>query len=454
MINLKEIAWKRRISLQGPILEHVRTLQRRQWLPYDQLLNLQQKKLARLLRHAYEHVPYFRSRLEEAGVVSPEGSVFLDKFTKLPLMERGTFYPFYETLKSDDLGRRKWYENWSGGSTGEPIRLIQDNAYFQWNQAVKIMYDQWSSRELVDKQIVLWASERDLMVGKETWKTYMGRWMRNEQWLNTRKMSESCLQNYVERINRFRPVQILAYVESLYELARYAEDRGLAVHSPRSIMTTASMLYPHMRGKIEQVFQAPVFNRYGSREIGAIACECEQHTGLHVSMFTHYVEIVAPDGRPVSPGETGELVITSLHNYAMPIIRYRIGDTASWAVESCSCGRSLPMLKEITGRVNDCFVKPNGELVDGRMFVILLGTQSFVKKFQVMQNEVGQLDISIIPIQEMHDPHYFYQDGIEKIVAKCRDLMGEEVHIQLHFVQDIPTTASGKFRFTISNVKR
>lgn len=454
MINIKEIAWKRRISLQGPTLEYVNRLQQWQWLEYDAMISLQQKKLCMLLRHSYDHVPYYRIILSAAGAVASDGTVRLENFENVPLLERETFRSNFEQLKSDDLNMRSWYENWSGGSTGEPVRLVQDRGYFYWNQGVKILFDEWSGRELVDKQMVMWASERDLMVGKESWKTYMGRWMRNERWLNTRRMSEESMSAYVEELNRFRPAQILAYVESLYELARYIDERKLPVHSPRSIMTTASVLHPHMRQTIQRVFRAPVFNRYGSREIGAIACECEHHRGLHVASFTHYVEIIAPDGRPAKPGEPGELVITALNNYSMPVIRYRIGDTAIWEEQPCSCGRALPMLKEISGRVNDCFVKRNGDLVDGRLFVILIGTKSFVKKFQVIQDDVEQIKISIIPTQMHVDPWTAHVDEIETIIAKSHHLMGEDVRIQIDFVEDIPPTASGKYRFTICNVKR
>lgn len=454
MINMKEIAWKRRISLQGPTLEYVNRLQQWQWMEYDKMISLQQKKLCTLLRHAHDHVPYYRDILSAAGVIASDGTVRLENFENIPLLERETIRSSYERLKSDDLNIRRWYENWSGGSTGEPVRLVQDREYFYWNQAVKMLYDEWSGRELVDKQILMWASERDLMVGKETLKTYMGRWMRNERWWNTRRMSEESMSAYVEELNGFRPVQILAYVESLYELARYIEERKLPVYSPRSIMTTAGVLHPHMRQTIQRVFQAPVFNRYGSREIGAIACECEHHKGLHVAAFTHYVEIIGPDGMPAKPRESGELVITALNNYAMPMIRYRIGDTARWEEQPCSCGRVLPVLKEISGRVTDSFVKRNGDLVDGRQFVLLLGTKSFVKKFQVIQDDVEQIKILIIPDQKDVDPWAAHADEIDTIVTKSHHLMGEHFQIRIDFVEDILPTASGKYRFTICNVKR
>jgi len=454
MLNLKAYAWKKRIALQGDTLHYMQELTQKQWLNQHELRQLQAEKLIKLLQHAHDHVPYYRKTLQQSGIVGLGGKVSLERFEHIPFLEREHFQPYFDELKSDDLPQRKWYENWSGGSTGQPIRLLQDQVYFNWNQALKMMFDQWSGRDLVERQIMLWASERDLMVGHETWRTCMGRWMRNERWLNTRNMSAARMEAYIAEINRFQPVQLLAFVESLYELARFAEERRLLVHSPTSIMTTASMLYPHMRDTIERVFQSPVFNRYGSRETGAIACECEVHRGLHVSMLTHYVEVIRADGLPAHPGERGDLVITCLHNYAMPLIRYRIGDIAKWAEQPCSCGRWLPLLGEITGRRNDMFVKTNGELVDGRLFVILLGTQPFIKKFQVVQEESDRLSIAIVLHQEVPDPQSKYWEHLDLIRTKCHYLMGDDCQIAITFVNEIPATASGKYRYTISKVKQ
>ncbi|MGD8189491.1 phenylacetate--CoA ligase family protein [Brevibacillus ginsengisoli] len=452
MSRWKEFIWKRRVALQGETLHLVSQLQEQQWWERQQLDDFQEEKLSALLHHAYQHVPYYKRVLRDAKVIGENGRIDLESFSQIPLLERHQFTPSYDPLKSDDLDQRKWYENWSGGSTGEPIRLLQDEIYFYWNQALKILFDQWSGRQMVDRQILLWASERDLMVGHESWRTNLGRWLRNELWLNTRSMSREQIESYIAEINGFAPVQLFAYAESLYEIARYIEEHQLPIHSPKAIMTTASMLYQHMREQMERVFRCPVFNRYGSREIGAIACECEVHRGLHVSPLTHYVEILRPDGTHTSPGEQGELVITCLHNYAMPLIRYRIGDRAKWSSETCSCGRNWPLLEEITGRVNDLFLTPDGNLVDGRLFVILLGTIPMVKKFQVLQEETERLQISIIPTLSVASPRAYYREQVDLITSKCNQLMGEKCQIQLQFVEEIPTTPSGKYRFTISKV--
>ncbi|SHE68026.1 phenylacetate-CoA ligase [Desulfofundulus australicus DSM 11792] len=295
-------------SGRGDEFSHLQELRRAERLPKKQIYELQQERLHRLLTHAYENVPYYRTLLKEHGWTRglPKSAVF--KFSQtLPFLTKEIIRERFDELRSEDLPRRKWFYNTSGGSTGEPVRFIQDSDYHQWAQAGKMLFDKWTGYSVGMPKIVLWGSERDLLVGNETLRTRIGRWLRNEHWLNTFRMTEADMQTYVQRINAVRPVQILAYVESIYELAKFIEREGLKVHTPRAIMTSAGTLYPHIREVIERVFMAPVFNRYGSREVGDMACECEAHQGLHVNPLTHYLEIVKPDGQPCAPGEVGEV---------------------------------------------------------------------------------------------------------------------------------------------------
>jgi phenylacetate-CoA ligase len=301
---------------------------------------------------------------------------------------------------------------------------------------------------------MLWGSERDLFVGKETPKIRLGRWLRNEIWLNTFNVSAEQMFAYVNQINAFKPVQILAYAESIYELSRFIERKGLRVHCPRSIMTSAGTLDQSMRGKIEQVFKTPVFNRYGSREVGDIACECSHHKGLHISPFTHYVEILRQDGTRSQPGEIGEIVITILTNYAMPLIRYRIGDMGAWADEACTCGRSWPILREVTGRVTDNFITRDGTITYGAFFRHLLFYKDWIKKYQIIQEAYDHIRILIVPNEIIDKSQEFYSDEIREITEKIRHVMGPGCRVEFETVTDIAPTNSGKYRYTISRVAR
>ncbi len=455
MLYLKNLIWKMRLALLSEVPNNLRLLKELQWKSKNEILNFQQKQLRKLLLHSFRHVPYYREILVNSNVIDNSCNVNLEYFSRIPFLSKGIIRSCYDNLKSDDISTRKWQVNTSGGSTGEPVKLIQDKDSDGWKQTVKILYDLWSGYSIVDKKVKLWGSERDLFVGHERLQTRVGQWIRSEVCLNTFSMSPAQMLSYVERINKFKPVQILAYVESIYEIARFIKREKLKIHRPLAIMSTAGTLNSHMRSTIESVFRSPVFNRYGSREVGDIACECDHHKGLHITPCTHYVEIIRPDGTIIdAPGEVGEIVVTLLVNYAMPLIRYRIEDMGSWADEPCSCGRSWPLLKEVTGRVTDTFITNNGTKVHGEFFTHLFYFLDWVAKFQVIQEEYDSLRVLIVPHEMNSNVHEYYNQEIMDITGKIKVVMGNECNVKYEFLDCIAPSASGKFRYTISNVEK
>jgi phenylacetate-CoA ligase len=450
---MKTQMWKMRLYSMGGVMPNLNEYSRSQWLDREQIDSLRRDRLERLLNHAFHHVPYYRRVLLDAGVADSRGMVNLDNFPHIPLLDKSAIRSHREDLTSDDLPGRKPYENTSGGSTGEPVRLVQDRESLQSHVSLAMLHDAWSGYAMGERKAVLWGSERDLFVGKEKFRTSLGRWLRNEIWLNAFRMTREQMGGYVQRINAFRPAQILAYAESIYDLARFIESANVAVHQPGSIMTSAGVLYPEMRGTIERVFRAPVFNRYGSREVGTIACECDRHEGLHVLPLTHHVEILGEDGLPTGPGETGEIVITHLANYSMPLIRYRIGDIGTWSEDLCACGRVLPSLKTVSGRVSDIFVTKEGARIHGEYFTHLFYFRNWVNKFQVIQEKADLIRVLIVPQDNMERTRASKSAEIDEITGKIRFVMGEGCRVLFEFAENIEPTASGKYRYTISKVR-
>ena len=179
--------------------------------------------------------------------------------------------------------------------------------------------------------------------------------------LNTALITEDGLRDFHARLKTFRPKVLLGYANSLKLLAQYLKSHGLAAYQPRSIVSTAEVLGPEDRALIEDVFGCRVFNRYGCREVSVIASECAEHAGMHIMAEGLCVEVVR-GGRYAPPGEAGAVLITDLLNLAMPLIRYRIGDVAASQAGPCSCGRGLPRLEGLQGRVTDFLVARTGAL--------------------------------------------------------------------------------------------
>lgn len=455
--KLRRLLWnlRLRVKWQGQTTAHLTRLNSWQWLLPEEMEKLQKARLAELLKHAGQYVPYYAELFKELGINEGAGGIRVEHFAQLPLLDKAAIRANFERLKAADLSNRKWFYNTSGGSTGEPVQLIQDAAYREWGTAVKLLCDLWTGYSIGQSKVVLWGSERDLFTGREPINVALARKLRNEVWLNTFALDPVRIRQYIATINHRRPVQILAYVESIYEMARLMERESITVHSPQAIMTSAGTLYPEMRTAIEKAFVAPVFSRYGSREVGDIACECAEHLGLHVFAPTHYVELIGPDGKSVEPGELGEVVVTSLTNYAMPLIRYRIGDMASWAAEPCRCGRGLPLLATVNGRTNS-LIRTRNRTFDSVAISTLfyfkdsaaLEVFASFSKFRFIQKSVSLMEVLIVVV----DPDSWASER-EMLHQKLVRAFGPEVEIRIREVDEIAPSASGKYSYIVSELE-
>jgi phenylacetate-CoA ligase len=205
-----------------------------------------------------------------------------------------------------------------------------------------------------------------------------------------------------------------------------------------------------MAETIGRAFRAPVISAYGSREIGAAACECGTGEGHHLATQSHVVETIDPDERPMMEKE-GELAITPLLNWAMPLIRYRIGDRGRLTSRRCSCGRAFPLLDALSGRILEAMTNSNGEHVDGGFVVYVLSymaERGYIRKFQVIQEEDGSITINVVP--ETVNSLIDHSSDLQFLTDKIQSVMGQDCQVRFQAVDDIPTNASGKFPYAVN----
>lgn len=445
VMNWRKPIYSTILRMKGSVMKYLAEYEKTQWYSLEQIKEYQRKELEKLLRHASQHVPYYRKIMQEYGVMRND-DIIIDRFTNLPFLTKSIIRQHFEELKSDDLEQRDWHKNSSGGSTGEPVTFIQDKEYQDKGIAQMLLGDKMVGKELCEPEIKLWGSERDLFQGTIGLRAKVSNFIRNQRLLNSFKMSQEDMKNYISQINSLRPKLVLAYAQSAYELAHFSLKQSLPIKPVGAVMTSAGTLYPFMWETISEAFHAPVFNRYGSREVGNIATECDAHLGLHVNMETQFVEIIDEQGNPCPPGQEGEIVITLLTNYAMPLIRYRIGDMGVWANQECICGRGATLLKTVTGRTVDIFLTKAGEKVDGEYFTHLIYFKNWVQKFQFIQEEV---ELIRVKIQVNGEPP---TNELKEIEEKIRLVMGQSCKVEFEFVEDILPHSSGKYRYTISKV--
>jgi phenylacetate-CoA ligase len=449
---LRKLAWDGVLAATSGTLGALRRLRRWERMGEAAAVAHQRERLTSVVRHAHARAPWYRANLERAGVVTTNGAVDLGRWQALPILTKDVLRTELDGLQVPGGAGSRTYWNTSGGSTGEPVRLLQDERYRDEMRAVTMLFNEWAGYRFGYPMLKIWGSERDLFDGGESLRTRAVRWLRNENWFNAFRMSPAQMRECLATMDRLRPTLVLGYVESLIDLARLMQREGGAVHRPNAVMTAAGPLDPDARDLVATSFAAPVFDRYGSREVGDVACECPSHMGLHACLPTHYVEILRPDGEPTAPGERGELVITLLTNLAMPLLRFRIGDISAWRGESCACGRAWPLLERVTGRVSDMFTRADGTHVHGEYFTHLFYTLPWTRKFQVVQESVDVIDVHIVLLSPDGDPMLRFRTDLDDITAKIRLVMGEHCAVSFHFPEHIEPTGSGKFRYTISKV--
>jgi phenylacetate-CoA ligase len=418
--------------------------------PVEHRREVQSKRLTELLLHAARNVPYYRDALARHGIVRG-GTVDLDRFRDVPVLTRDILQTEFNNLRSDDLASRDWYENKSGGSSGEPVKIIQERQYEQLGLATVAMHYEWAGRNPGEPLVKLWGSDRDVLEGTLGWRNELSNFIRNQVFLNSFKMSRVNLERYARSIRTVRPVVIEAYAESIYELALYMNGSDFEDAGIRTIITSAGTLFPFIRDEIERAFGCPALNRYGSREVGSIAAERTAGAGLEVFSYTHLVEVVDDDGRPCGPGEEGNVLVTCLTNFAMPIIRYRIGDRALVGDVAPTQVRSVERLLNVTGRSSDSFVREDGSTVPGIFFIHFLGIvhqSDWLKKVQIIQQDYSKILVRMVLAAPPPLP------SLEEIRASLQQIMGGNCQVQFETVDEIPPLSSGKYQYTQSLVPR
>ena len=238
-------------------------------------------------------------------------------------------------------------------------------------------------------------------------------------------------------------------MESALELANFLLREKKLFHPPRIVISSIGPLTDEVKKKIESGMKCKVYNQYGSREVGAIACQCREQKGLHTFPWWNYVEILDEKNRLVEDEQEGNIIVTTLHNYSMPLIRYEIGDVAIGGGYECSCGRNTFLLKKVLGRTLGYFRKADGSLAHSHLIVQALFLRDWIKKFQIIQDKIDHILIKV-QLNENRKP---CNEDIEDITRKTKILMGQSCQVDFKFVDNISKTASGKFLYTVCKVK-
>lgn len=446
MINWRKPVIYSMLYLSGSkIPQNLREIKSLEKLSRNELKKYQEEKLKTLLLHAYQNVPYYQKVLKKAGIINNKEEVVLKNFNKIPILTKEIIRREGASLYSKDHKKRKSYENTSGGSTGEPVRFLQDKYYDDWNTATKLYFNKILGKDIGAPEIKLWGSDRDIILGNLTVKDRVINYLYNRKFVNCYDFSENKILDLIRLNNDFKPTAYWSYMEAACETAKYILQNKINVFSPKLIISTIGPLSEETRKIIKKAFNCKVYNQYGSREVGWISAEKEQKISMDIFFWKDLIEVLNLNNK-----NEGELIITTLDNFSMPLIRYKIGDVAEIINKKVSFSmggtESYLKIRTVLGRTLGFFKRKDGSLFHTHHLVQQMFFQNWIKQFQLIQEKEDLILIRVVQSKKHK------KKDLERIEKAIRSLTGDKIKIQWNFVKNIKKTKSGKYLYTICKI--
>ena len=421
--------------------KYMSELEKSQWFSTHELREAQNRHLRALIKHAWRTVPYY-CRVFRERKLQVDDIRDVDDLGKLPVLTRSDVQNNLKDLVSTDYPKRYIRRGNTSGSTGEALIFFTTKENRAWSNASRYLAWRWAGFEIGDKYARIFGSPIDLEAYASIKAKVEGAIKRRLSF-NAYLWSEGDMERFAYTIAKSKPQVIYGNAVSVALVAQFIEGRGIKGIQAKSVIIDSNKLFQHEVETIERVFHCRVWWNYHNRENGTFASECSEHNGYHLFVQNFIFEFLR-GGKVVTPGETGNIVVTDLHNYAMPFIRYDVGDVGTYSEEVCVCGRSLPLMIELHGRRKDILVTEAGKLVMApfcyfhRFFDV-----AKINQYQIIQETRSRVVLNIVPKEGFSDTDK------ECIRGVVRFIMGENMEININVVRSIPTSKSGKRRTVI-----
>jgi len=428
----------------------VRALGRLNW-DRKKLREYQDRQLRRIVCCAYDYVPFYRRVFRSAGFV-PSDVRGVDDLGKLPIVRKSDMKRQPETdLISREFSIRDLKVLRTGGSTGEPFSVYLSEWEDDWRKAVYLRANVSCGQRPWDRWVAVLNAERSVdtayvqhAVGIFAQKVVPVVWNREKQ---------------LSVVERLRPDVLDGFSSALWLLAREARLRGVKSIRPRIMFGSGELISVSSRIYLEEVFSAPFFDQFGCTEIDRSAWQCPERFGYHMDVDSVITQFVNGDGEEVGDGERGEIVYTSLFNYAMPFIRYGVRDVGIPVDDECACGRKLPLMRVVEGRSNSFLVFPDGSVVSPMSFIEILRAFELVNEVEqycIVQQSRNLVEILVKKAYDDVDEERVRKwllGNVLEGLPRLENVDLSEVRFEVKFVDDLPTTKRGKLNVVVSNVE-
>jgi phenylacetate-CoA ligase len=418
------------------ILESSKLL-RNQWKSPEQIRRIQNQKLRKLVKHSYEKVPYYRN-LMESKHLKPEDVQTIEDLKKLPIVTKEMIndLPLEHTIAAG-VDVKKCRTAKTSGCTAIPFQV-----YFNWRDARMIGIE--LVRNFLSWDVKPWYKIAEFSGSANLPKTRKA-FDRLGIWSCLKLSTWDEPMSWINKLREWKPQVLYGFSATLKLLGKTILEKEIEGINPRIVISTSGVLDKSTRSILNQAFQTRVFDYYGSWEGGNIAWECPQCSGLHINSDMVIVEVLK-DGKPVPAGQEGEVIITNLHSYAMPFIRYRQEDVIVMSEKEPICGRPFPLIKHIRGRIVDIITLPSGKRIPPHLFGNVLDDIRGVKQWRVIQEKRNLLSIEIVPVSN------YNKDLTLIIEEKIRNIVGYHIKISIPFVKKIQLGPSYKIIMVSSKI--
>ena len=422
---------------------YLRSLNRQAYWNPEKLEEHQAERLKRVVRYAYNNVSFYHKRYKDLGI-DPYAIKDKEDLNKLPIIRKSEIRKNLAEMLSKDLDVNSLKMVSTSGSTGEPLFLYLSTPEIEFRKAKHLRANISCGQKPRDRWVTLTGPQH---FGKTT------RLQRLIGMYVPRAISVfDDLSTQISTLENLQPAVLDGYSSSLLLLAKEVEKQGIMNIKPRFIIGGAELIDSASRKYVEKVFGVPFFDQYSSVELERMAWQCHERKGYHMDADALILQFLDKNGEEVSSGESGEIVCTSLFNYAMPLIRYAIGDVGTSSDEICNCGRTLPLMQMVEGRKDSLLFLPNGRILTPRAFTLALHEFKFyenIEKFRVVQKKLDFFEF-IIKLKNNTIKESIMKS--ELILHLKKIFMFDNLSFEIKFVEDIALDKSGKLMAVVSEL--
>ena len=428
-------------------------LSRSQYLSADALAAARRPQVEALIDHAVGQIPFWRERLAAAGLDPesrrrdpPDAAEWNKRWESLPILKRADVQSMGTALHARQLpaGHGGVGEILTSGSSGRPVRIIRSTLdYFYW-QAFQLREHIWRGRDLSGSFLSILRNEQrtnlddtDHLPRKNDWGAPVATvWPTGPSYLLDYR---SPISSLIETLREVAPDYVCTFPSLLLEILRRARQERIPLPALKEAVVVGEASPPELSALCREVWDAPLSSTYTAGEAGAIAYQCLEEGRWHVQSEKSIVEVLDAAGRPCAAGDTGSVVLTPLHNFAMPLLRYEIGDLATVGGGRCGCGRLLPVLDAIPGRARDLLMLPSGDLRPpyyGHRAVMQVGA---ILQHQVVQTAPDHVCFRLVvarPLSPAEEQH---------VISVAAEALGGSLRVSLEYVTEIVRGPHGKF---------